>query len=957
MKPFLPLLLTAVLLTCLDWVPAFSQQVHYQHISLPEGMPKQIFVEDPLGDLWMGGRQGLFREEQSTWQPLAIPDNFTSREVTAFGLDQQGTVWVGFKSGEMARLQSQQLTPWVPEEGHPDAAITGFLFDAQGWLWYSTYGEGVYYQPPGGRVYQLGTDDGLPSNEVYDLEQGPDQSVWAATDQGIAEIRVEKGKKSIAVLGPAQGLTDALVISLGRSKTGLLLAGTFDAGVFVWNNPTRTFRWLDQTQSLAPVNAIQVMDNRVWLGSDRRGVWEISLFNGRQVQVEKKPGEPLDFKVSDLLLDAEGNLWMGGMGDETGYFPVWSVFFPKPQTDVLSLAHGPSGWIWSSTGSGLFAQKDMFGLPELVFPAGRFGGKQIISLLEDEKGFLWIGTFGNGLYRMEVRTRKLEKINGAVNENVLSIAIAGQTLWLGTLGGLYSAQLFSDNQPGPFVQVGHSGQGMISYVYKVLAGKDGGVYCATDGHGLMRVNRGKLERITPDSIRTIYALTEDGSGAIWLGGEKGRLWKYAAGRLDAVLTSHSLDKGMVASLFAAPEGQLLVVRTEDVFWLNTETGNIQHVPGTKGGKLLSPNLNVTARGPDNAILWAGKGGVHALWQSTGLRTTPLGHLKSILVNLEPHPQDISRLKPHQNTLTFQYEAHWRQAQEKVLYRYRLLGLDSNWTESQSGMVTFSRLRPGTYTFEVKASAEGWHGPAPVFQWRFTVAPPFWQTWWFALLCGMALFGAMTGIVWAREQRLQRENQRQKEKILFEFETLKSQVNPHFLFNTFNTLLSLIDESPESAKEYVNRLSDMFRNLLTLREKDTVTLEEELRFLSDYIYLQQQRYGQNLKVQTDITPRWMGHAIPPMSLQMLIENAIKHNVISRQRPLTIHIHTTEEGMLVVENTLQPKRVPPESTGLGLANIRRRYALLSTRPVEVEKLEDRFVVQVPLLPPTPGLSVPA
>ncbi len=222
---------------------------------------------------------------------------------------------------------------------------------------------------------------------------------------------------------------------------------------------------------------------------------------------------------------------------------------------------------------------------------------------------------------------------------------------------------------------------------------------------------------------------------------------------------------------------------------------------------------------------------------------------------------------------------------------------------------------------------------------------------------MALFGAMTGIVWAREQRLQRENQRQKEKILFEFETLKSQVNPHFLFNTFNTLLSLIDESPESAKEYVNRLSDMFRNLLTLREKDTVTLEEELRFLSDYIYLQQQRYGQNLKVQTDITPRWMGHAIPPMSLQMLIENAIKHNVISRQRPLTIHIHTTEEGVLVVENTLQPKRVPPESTGLGLANIRRRYALLSTRPVEVEKLEDRFVVQVPLLPPTPGLSVPA
>lgn len=956
MKHLLPVLPAALLILLLGMGRLAGQQMHYHQISLPEGMPKQVFVEDHLGDLWMGGRQGLFREEQNNWQPQPLSDSLTSRDVTALGTDRHGTVWVGFKSGEIALLRNLKLTPWTPEEGHPDAAITDILFDHTGCLWVATYGEGVYYQPEGGRVYQLSTEDGLPSGEVYDLELGPDQSVWAATDQGIAEIRLKNGKKSVAILGPAQGLTDALVISLGRSKEGTLFAGTFDTGVFVWNASTRSFRLLPQTQGLAPVNAIQAMGSRIWLGSDRKGVWEVSLFHNRLVQVRKKPGEPLDFKVSDLLLDAEGNLWMGGMDEETGYFPVWSVFFPQPQTDVLSLAHGPSGWVWSSTESGLFSRKDLFDPPAAVLPAGRFGGKQIISLLEDDKGYLWIGTFGQGLYRMEIRTRKLEKIHGAVNENVLSIAIAEQTLWLGTLGGLYAAPLSALHEPGRFTQVGNSGEGMISYVYKVLADNGGNIFCATDGHGLMRVRGGQLERITPDSVRTIYALALDETGAIWLGGEKGRLWKYASGRIESLQHAHSLEKGMVTSLLAAPGDLLLVVRTEDVFWFNTRTGTVQHVPGTRGGKLLSPNLNVVSHGPDKAVIWGGKGGTHSVWLPEGLRTAPLGHLKSILVNLEPHPQEVSRLKPHQNTLTFQYEAHWRQAQERVLYRYRLAGLDTNWTESQSGMVTFSRLRPGSYTFEVKASAEGWYGHAPVFRWQFTVAPPFWQTWWFALLCGAALFGSMTVFIWAREQRLQKENQRQKEKILFEFETLKSQVNPHFLFNTFNTLLSLIDESPESAKEYVNRLSDMFRNLLTLREKDTVTLEEELRFLSDYIYLQQQRYGQNLRVQTDIAHRWMGHTIPPMSLQMLIENAIKHNVISRQRPLTIHIRTTEEGLLVVENTLQPKRVPPESTGLGLANIRRRYALLGNRPVGVEKLEDRFVVQVPLLPPAPGLSVP-
>ena len=183
----------------------------------------------------------------------------------------------------------------------------------------------------------------------------------------------------------------------------------------------------------------------------------------------------------------------------------------------------------------------------------------------------------------------------------------------------------------------------------------------------------------------------------------------------------------------------------------------------------------------------------------------------------------------------------------------------------------------------------------------------------------------------------------------QFEALRQQLDPHFLFNSFNTLASLIEPENEAAQDYLERLSDVYRYVLETRERETVPLEEELRFLEAFVHLVRVRFRDNLRVEADVPAAAWGRHLPALSLQLLVENAIKHNEVSRARPLTIRIYQKGES-LVVENNRQPKRTLRTSTGVGLKNIVRRYALLTSEPVVIENDETVFRVQIPLLAKT-------
>lgn len=186
----------------------------------------------------------------------------------------------------------------------------------------------------------------------------------------------------------------------------------------------------------------------------------------------------------------------------------------------------------------------------------------------------------------------------------------------------------------------------------------------------------------------------------------------------------------------------------------------------------------------------------------------------------------------------------------------------------------------------------------------------------------------------------------QESIKAKYDSLKTQVNPHFLFNSLNALTNLVYQDQDKAAKFIKQLSEVYRYVLDNREQEVVSIQEELNFLTSYLFLQQIRFGDKLKVE--ISLEQVQGRVAPLAVQMLVENAIKHNVISDDDPLTIRIYS-ENQYLVIENSLKRKKILPEdSSGLGLENIRKRYEFLSDKKVEVEEKEVIFKVSLPIIP---------
>ena len=206
----------------------------------------------------------------------------------------------------------------------------------------------------------------------------------------------------------------------------------------------------------------------------------------------------------------------------------------------------------------------------------------------------------------------------------------------------------------------------------------------------------------------------------------------------------------------------------------------------------------------------------------------------------------------------------------------------------------------------------------------------------------------------REMRVTIENARQlfglqEENIVSQFESLKAQVNPHFLFNSLNVLSSLIYVDPKKASRFVRQLSKVYRYALEHKDRDTISIQEELPFIESYIFLLKTRFDQNLKVIIDIPDQKKNYQVAPMVVQLLVENAIKHNIVSKAKPLTVSIRESN-GELTICNNLQLKSSTEVSSRTGLNNIRKRYEYLTNRKVVVESTDEEFIVRIPLIEKT-------
>ena len=218
----------------------------------------------------------------------------------------------------------------------------------------------------------------------------------------------------------------------------------------------------------------------------------------------------------------------------------------------------------------------------------------------------------------------------------------------------------------------------------------------------------------------------------------------------------------------------------------------------------------------------------------------------------------------------------------------------------------------------------------------------------SIFCTIMIIAIYESIYFMNELRASVEESEnlKRESLSAQLNALRSQVNPHFLFNNLNTLSSLIPENPVHAVDFVQQLSKVYRHILEVKDEKSILLKDELDLLNAYTFLLKTRFDKNLDVTIDIPTEKLQKKIVPLSLQILMENAIKHNIVSADKPLHIDISTLN-GSLLVSNNLQMKNHVNECTGIGLDNIRNRYKLISEKPVNVTSNDNNFTVSIPLI----------
>ncbi|HMP30375.1 MAG TPA: histidine kinase, partial [Saprospiraceae bacterium] len=256
-------------------------------------------------------------------------------------------------------------------------------------------------------------------------------------------------------------------------------------------------------------------------------------------------------------------------------------------------------------------------------------------------------------------------------------------------------------------------------------------------------------------------------------------------------------------------------------------------------------------------------------------------------------------------------------------------------------------------FKVKTCSTDKLWESEEIQLKITILTPFYKSWWFLLFMAAILLSLIYITLMMRIRAVRNINTLksktqllEKEKTIVMYENLKQHLNPHFLFNSLTSLSSLIRIDPKLAVDFLDKISKIYRYILINKDIETVSLKSELDFVEMYIQLQKTRFEDGLIINKEISESFLHRKIVPVTLQNLIENAIKHNTLSSEEPLIIDMYI-EDDYIIVSNNLQRKKYVETSNKQGQSSMLSLYKFLSPRPMIIEISQDKYIVKIPLI----------
>lgn len=975
---------------------------NFRHFTASDGLGDGIIrsiAQDGYGFMWFGTVNGLTvyngYSTKVTEAGAAGAFVLTENVVTSLCRDKHNRMWLTQTSG--LYLYEEVTGRFIIQPGTTDLATVKLYTPGDDFLYMGTKKGLKIFNTATKKLLAPSTDApsirylNLPIN---DIGSNGNNILYLATDTGVVIYNTAEKKATLLVTQPAmaKGLTQIAIDKKGRlwCTDGIVLYQV-DKNNFVTVYPQLTGpkKFVADRQ----INDLLVdSKGRLWVAASRTG---LCFYNEPENNFTAFKNDPLQTQslstniVSSLFQSADGTIWIGSEGYGLNYFnPDKSFFYSLlpsfhqspalPDNWCRHVAEDKAGRWWLATAKGVAVynpKEDSY----KIFQNKEEGKKElhansVRSVLCASDGTVWIGT-SDGLNRYHPQSGKMDFI-GEKDSLPLSffwhLAEDKQhKIWIACRNGIYTydplTNRFDDN---------HTNRLLEPYcrfrTRTIFIDSRNRTWFGLDGKGLLLYDEtagtvkhwikkdGDSTSLTNDLVTSI---TEDKQGTIWVSTLSGlNAYNENTNSFKQYFKAAGLPSNRISSLKADDADRLWMGTSKGLCMLDKsrryfksfglEDGLASIEFNDQSACIMSNGLFVfpTFKG----FLYFNPATYHLDKDSL------LSYLTAFRVYNKDFPlrtnseavKDID-LKWDQAFFSFTVAAPDYAQAAQTFYAYWLEPFDKGWIYTKERTRNYTNVPGGHYTLHFKATTDIQNWNTPETKIVITIGTVFYKTWWFTALM-IALFLLLFYNVYRYRLRQQQQVMAlqskatvlEKEKTVAQYESLKQQLNPHFLFNSLSSLSGLIQKDQSAAKIFLDQLSKIYRYILKSGDSETVRISEDLKLAQTYLQLQQTRFGEGLQLKVNIDEEFLSRRIAPVTIQNLIENAIKHNIIDKEVPLVISI-TTDENNLIVQNNLQKKSFVEGSNKQGLQNMKTLYRYLCGQQITTDETAEYFTVKVPFV----------
>ena len=904
-------------------------------ISLSENTLINDMAVDLGGQIWLGTDEGLLSSDGKSLYRYPKARSVEDQGISALFINGD-SILLGWSGGYLS-VYSISKDEVLRDYKLGSSRLNNIILDKHDDIWIGSEDEGLYWISSG-KVLQIDVNFGIADNTINAITYSADADIISvATDRGVSVCQISNEQIDIKNLSAPSALTDNMIISAAFDNENRLWMGSQLGIIYrMEGSEIEEMGYPDFMESI--VSIVHGKDRSFLLTGGRLMAWEgnENEFEYRSDLLEQMTKCILYSDHQLLFLSKENKIYISDM--RLRFYRSDSAF------EGISALYSDEHELLSVNEKGIF-RLDHSGKASKL-PNSEHGFNFPIELFRSKDASLWLGSYDQGLIRISGDSRvKWDEKDGLINNNVMTINEWKGKMYFGTLGGL--SRMSPDDPEAGFENFNASNGLEAAYIYQLLP-REEDLLIACDGDGLWSYDGSSFQRLFEEDIETVYSLCSNGS-KVFAATKKHGVVSISEHEIERNYRITFDDKDLLIEKLICAQGSMILFDWEKGFGiLNSENGSYEIIDESNGlTDYKKEFLNVFSSNGKNKAWLASE---DYLVEFDYKQNSEIDQSRSCIQNISLFSLPIDPLKTSfaSNEVHFSFDLRscFISDPSRIKKQYRLIGLDSNWVNTQNDEVIYPRLPDGEYRFEFRSTSTDDFSNSKIRSYAFSIQKAFYKSLWFYFLILLLASLTIYGLLLRRSKKIELKRRLEYEKVRSEFELLKSQVNPHFLFNSLNTAHALVDIDSRNAKEYIMNLSNYLRSILTNSKKHVITLEEELQLARTYLDIQTKRYGKNLKVSIDIDDHYLSSFIPPLSLQTLIENALKHNAISKLYPLRLSIYV-ENDYLIIKNSMKPMEEETQGTQIGLANLKSRYELLFHKEIIVENDGLFFSVELPII----------